>query len=206
MCSTSTPSPDAALLEWLIEHGAVFPKLEWPSFATVSGVRGVVALDDIAPGEKMIFVPQKLMITPPLAEASAELGDVYAACPAVFGTENHGRDDYILCVYLMHHMLDPESFWRPYLDSLPEPSSCSDWSDTELTALHDGTFESLVREHIAELREEYEYLMTPLCARFPLRFDLARFGFALFQKCWMTIQGKYMRVKICILFFIISYD
>jgi hypothetical protein len=178
------------LVEWLKANGATFPKLEWPSYATVSGVRGVVAREAIAPGEKMLCVPEKLMITPPLAEASSELGAIYRSCLGIFATDVPGRDDYVLCLYLMWHMLAPDSFWRPYLDALPEPSSCCDWSEDELRALHDGMLETEAREHVAELHEEYELLMTPLCAQYPERFALERYTFALFKKAWMTVQAR----------------
>ena len=178
------------LVAWLQANGATFPKLQWPSYATVSGVRGVVAREAIAPGEKMLCVPEKLMITPPLAEASAELGAIYRSCPGIFATDVPGRDDYVLCLYLMWHMLASDTFWRPYLDALPEPSSCCDWSEDELRALHDGMLEAEAREHVAELHEEYELLMAPLCAQYPDLFVLERYTFALFKKAWMTVHAR----------------
>ena len=37
-----------ASFQWLKANGARYPKIQWPAYATVGGVRGTVALEDIA--------------------------------------------------------------------------------------------------------------------------------------------------------------
>ena len=62
----SKPSDEDILRfkEWLVENGANFEKIDWPSADTNSGIRGAVALDDIATNEIMVTVPARLMLSP----------------------------------------------------------------------------------------------------------------------------------------------
>ncbi len=77
--------------QWLRANGATFPKIEWPSRGTVGGVRGAVALDDIATDEKMLCIPISLMITPPLCRASPELAPVYEHSSMLFADNDMVR-------------------------------------------------------------------------------------------------------------------
>lgn len=72
---------------WLQDNGALFPKIDWPSSITTSGIRGAVAKADIQSNENMIQIPIKLMISPlhifdneeigPFLKESIELLQVY---------------------------------------------------------------------------------------------------------------------------------
>lgn len=42
------PAPTSIPAQWLLANGARFPKIMWPARTTVGGVRGTVALEDIA--------------------------------------------------------------------------------------------------------------------------------------------------------------
>lgn len=75
----SSPSEDDIFLfkQWLRENGAHFEKIEWPSADTNSGIRGAVALDDIATDEHMVTIPSKLMISPEHAFADSVAGEFF---------------------------------------------------------------------------------------------------------------------------------
>jgi hypothetical protein len=75
----SSPS-DADIVifkDWLRANGANFEKIEWPSADTNSGIRGAVALDDIATDEFMVTIPAKLMISPESAFSDPVAGDIF---------------------------------------------------------------------------------------------------------------------------------
>lgn len=101
--------------QWLKDNGASHPKIVWPAYTTVGGVRGAVALDDIevcalsasltaahthtrSPSdyraqtdEKMLCIPTKLMISPPQCLASPEIAHVYKENADMF----RGDDDRV---------------------------------------------------------------------------------------------------------------
>lgn len=110
----------------------MFPKLEWP-VVTENGLRGVVALEDIATNEPMLQIPATLVISEQRCWQDAHLKDVLEANRDVFS-----RDDPVLALFLVREMLrGDDSFFAPYLSILPYPESIQDWSDDELDELRD---------------------------------------------------------------------
>ena len=117
-------------LQWLRENGAIFPKINWPSNETISGIRGAVCTSDILTNEHMIQIPAHLMLSPPNAFSDAEIG-------------SHLRDnsdmlsgDVLLTIYLMHELRKQEkSFYFPFLNILPTPGNVTEWSANQLLFL-----------------------------------------------------------------------
>lgn len=119
-------------LKWLSDNGAVFPKLQWPAM-TENGHRGVVALQDIATNEPMLQIPAALVISEQRCWQDPQLKAVFEAHRDIFS-----RDDPVLALFLTREMLKGDaSFVEPYLSILPYPESVQDWTDDELTELHD---------------------------------------------------------------------
>ena len=116
--------------DWLEENGAKYPKIDWPSTKTVSGIRGGVAKEAIATDEHMIEIPIKLMLAPPAIFADPEVGDLLKSAEDML----HG--DLLLTVFIMHELRKGStSFYSPFLKILPEPSNISEWSDEHLALL-----------------------------------------------------------------------
>lgn len=119
-------------MQWLADNGAVFPKLQWPA-VTATGHRGVVALAAIATNEPMVQVPAELVISEQRCWQDPQLQRVLEANRDVFS-----RDDPVLALFLVREMLKGDaSFFEPYLSILPYPESIQDWTDDELSELHD---------------------------------------------------------------------
>mmetsp|Transcript_1430 Transcript_1430/g.2026 ORF Transcript_1430/g.2026 Transcript_1430/m.2026 type:complete len:503 (-) Transcript_1430:138-1646(-) len=105
----------AAFTSWLLKHA---PKclvndafeFNWGGLAEGSGV---VAKRTLKRHEPFIRIPRKLMITSTQASQSP-LGQVMMKDEA-FGT----MPNLMLAVHLMFESLNPDSFYRPYLDVLP---------------------------------------------------------------------------------------
>jgi hypothetical protein len=93
--TTPKPSPSdediAFFKQWLVDNGANFSKVEWPSADTNSGIRGAVALDDIATNEHMVSIPSKLMISPESAFADPVAGEFFKLNLDIL------RGKYIIC-------------------------------------------------------------------------------------------------------------
>jgi hypothetical protein len=117
-------------LQWLESNGATFPKISWPRNDTPSGFRGAIALEDIATNEHMIQIPAKLMMSPPQFIQHAQMGDAVRKCLDVM------QGDLLLTVYIMHELrLKENSFYKPYLDILPQPDGITEWRNNELLLL-----------------------------------------------------------------------
>lgn len=117
-------------LDWLSLHGAKFPKIDWPRNDTASGIRGAIALDNIASGEYMVEIPGCLMISPPQIFAIPDLGPIFAS------NQHLLQGDLLLSLFLMHEISKgKDSFWYPYLKILPFVNCLTEWSDEELRQL-----------------------------------------------------------------------
>ena len=115
--------------EWLVANGAKFPKIEWPSIDTTSGVRGAVATEVIATNEPMIEIPAHMMMSPPVAFAS-DIG--------VYLRQNKDilKSDLLLTIFIMsERSKGSESFFHPFLQILPEPGTIASWLDEDLLHL-----------------------------------------------------------------------
>lgn len=101
----------AHLLRWLEEGGARFPKLR----ITVqeNGERAVIAREPITTGETVVTLPKSHLITQTLARGS-ELGRLLQS------EVNPDNEEMYLALFLLEEKHKPDSFWRPYIDSLPE--------------------------------------------------------------------------------------
>ena len=138
---------EAGLLAWLRSNGASIDKIEWPSYRTVGGVRGAVALVDIATEEAIFEIPHRLMMTPVHALESSEIGDMIRA------EKDSLRGDMPLVLFIMHERgKGDNSFWHPYLLSLPTPCNICHWNETELEQLHDAQIAQRAKQRARRLQ------------------------------------------------------
>ncbi|GBG32761.1 Histone-lysine N-methyltransferase setd3 [Hondaea fermentalgiana] len=179
-----TEEREFAFLQWLRENGAMIDKLEWPSRATTSGVRGTVALQDIESGEPMLEIPQKMIIYPAVCLACEALQPVYHARWRFFQSD----DDLIIAVFLMHERLQgKDSFWFPYLEVLPTPGGIGEWSHEEQLELQDRDLVAEARRRPGALKRLYSQVQEAieLSGLYP-----AQYSFELFKWAWMVIQSR----------------
>jgi hypothetical protein len=121
----------ATFKKWLHDNGARFPKIDWPRSDTDSGIRGAIALEDIATNEHMLYIPINLMLSPPqILEQDSDIGKaIRESLDTLVG-------DLLLTVYLMSECVKgKKSFYYPYLAILPIPLCVSEWKDEELHML-----------------------------------------------------------------------
>eukprot|EP00638_Chattonella_subsalsa_P003783 CAMPEP_0117748122 /NCGR_PEP_ID=MMETSP0947-20121206/8896_1 /TAXON_ID=44440 /ORGANISM="Chattonella subsalsa, Strain CCMP2191" /LENGTH=253 /DNA_ID=CAMNT_0005565661 /DNA_START=137 /DNA_END=898 /DNA_ORIENTATION=+ len=149
-------------LQWLIENGAQFPKIEWPSNNTVGGVRGAVALDDIETNEHMVIIPEHLMMSPAQFRESETLGPILKEHPELLHT------DMALSLFVMQEMNKKEdSFYWPFLRILPEPLNATDWNEAELAEIQDSKLCSRARFRREHLKTSYRRTFDFLFEKFP---------------------------------------
>ncbi len=117
-------------LKWLTANGASFPKINWPSNETASGIRGAVCTADISANEHMIQIPADLMLSPPKAFDDAEVGSYLRQHADMLS------GDVLLTIYLMHELRkNVNSFYFPFLNILPTPCNVTEWSANQLAFL-----------------------------------------------------------------------
>ena len=178
---------DEVFIRWLEDNGARFPKVVWPSRATVGGVRGAVATGDIATNEPMMWIPHKLLISPPVARSSPHIGHVFIENERFF----HGDDDLLLATYCMYEeSRGKDSFWYPFLAMLPRPGSISDWTKEEMAEVQDDVLVHEAKRRPQRLNLKYERLMVMLEEEYFDLFDRTVHTFERFRHAWMTIQAR----------------
>lgn len=128
---------DHHLLTFLTSCGGKFPKLRYP-VTNQDGIRAVFLKEAVPPGEHLLEIPLRALMTPEAARSAIrELGE----------DEFFLKDDKItlaVFLYFERAVKGTQSFWHPYLASLPSRSfSVTEWSSEELNELQD---DELVRK------------------------------------------------------------
>eukprot|EP00941_MAST-03F_sp_MAST-3F-sp1_P005305 g5305.t1 len=170
---------------WLLEHGAYFPKIKYP-WQNSRGIRGAIAREDIKVGDILLSIPEKLLITPQVCLKSPRLANVYLSNVDLFSQS----EDLVLSLFIMNEYNRGDSFYAPYLNQLPPPSTISVWHPDELKELQD---DSLVKEgNLKEqkIREQYDKLITWLEEKFPRRFPRQCYDYETFHWAWHTVQAR----------------
>jgi histone-lysine N-methyltransferase SETD3 len=142
-------------LRWMEEQGATFPSM---TMKVGQGTRQVQSTRALLPGELVLHVPRKLMLTPAVARAS-ETGRLIA---------QHGCSDFGDYEYLAAFLLEIKrdgGFWKPYIDVLPQDYSDNPlfFSETEMEHLEGSYIDPTVRE-----RREWDgrlYDQLPACLK-----------------------------------------
>eukprot|EP00762_Andalucia_godoyi_P005152 ANDGO_04007.mRNA.1 [Fructose-bisphosphate aldolase]-lysine N-methyltransferase len=150
----------AAFLSWLSENGvdtSHFTIKKIPEFGL-----GVVATKAIPAKENVLKVPFSVMLTSQSCFLS-NIGYVLKSEEKIKSAE-----DVVLSICLVYQASKPDSFWRPYLDLLPEDRSLVTLVDNEVLRELDGTsLFTALNNRKEQLANEYAYVYEHLFSRFP---------------------------------------
>ncbi|XP_073946251.1 SET domain containing 3 [Choristoneura fumiferana] len=100
---------------WLTENGANYEGIDIKQFEGYD--LGLVATNEFKQGSLLLTVPRKLMMTEQDARDSV-LADFIAVDPLLQNMAN-----ITLALFLLLEKNNPESFWKPYIDVLPDKYS-----------------------------------------------------------------------------------
>jgi histone-lysine N-methyltransferase SETD3 len=151
-------------LRWMEEQGATFPAM---TIKVGQGSRQVHATRSLLPGELVLHIPRKLMITTEVAKASA-IGKLIAT---------HGGDftdhDYLVA-YLLQIKREG-GFWKPYIDILPTDYShiAAHFSESEMACLEGSYITGVVRTRRKQEDDSYNALAACLKESWFTREDFA---------------------------------
>lgn len=140
------------LIRWLDRGGASVSRLGIEPSADAG--RGIRALEAIAEDEVVLEVPLRLILTTGVARAS-EIGRRIAAS----GIALRSSHTWLACLLLQERSA-ADSFWRPYLDTLPEsfPRLPIFFSPEELALLEGSAALGRIRERKSGLAAEHRNL------------------------------------------------
>lgn len=177
-------SANAALIQWLEAEGDVYlaEVSSWgeaphpmaistdtrDEITNESSGRGLLARRDVNDGDNLFKIPLKLCMTK--RSARKALGR------DVFSTDVN--EYLVMACQLIHEkfVLGDESYWKPYMDVLPEVGEVNptfSWSDEDLSFLEGSPVIAATRSLQMKLQREYDSLLggeDGLCAKFPDRF------------------------------------
>ncbi|CAG4952941.1 unnamed protein product [Colias eurytheme] len=137
-------------VNWLKENGAEFEGVEIAEFAGYD--LGLKALKEFPEDSLILTIPQKVMMTEKDAHKS-ELSEFIKRDPLMQNMPN-----VTLALFLLLEKSKPDSFWKPYIDTLPEKYSTVLYYDLEEFAelKPSPTFESSLKL-FTNIARQYAY-------------------------------------------------
>mmetsp|Transcript_15397 Transcript_15397/g.15375 ORF Transcript_15397/g.15375 Transcript_15397/m.15375 type:complete len:490 (+) Transcript_15397:259-1728(+) len=162
------------LFNWLIEGGAKFPKIKLRFYS--KDYRGVHSTTFIAKNECIVVIPRSHIITLEMAKATP-IGQKMVAANLNLLSPKHS----FLSSFILQEKAKEESWWKPYLDILPESYSNFPifYTDEDKEWLTGSPFLEQVNEKIQDIEEDYNCIVdaVPEFANFPLfEFSKIRMG------------------------------
>lgn len=101
-------------VRWATQNGAAFDGIKISRFHNYE--LGLEAIRDFKDGELFVVIPRRLMMT--VDNVSATIAPILSQMPLIDSMQN-----VKLAFSLVVERLDPNSFWRPYIELLPEKYS-----------------------------------------------------------------------------------
>jgi len=178
-------------MRWAKEKGAKSDKAELVKLPEGGGLSLVVS-EDIAEGELVLSIPANLLFPSLVSKTSLSSAMLRNADNSTIGRVS------ALCIYLMGERLDPESFWAPWISSLPDTfRHALSYKDEEMEMFQASAFKELRQRKITNLRSEYESIIKPLvdaqdfaAPEVPKGVTAAQFGFDAFEWAYSVITTR----------------
>lgn len=197
------------LIKWLSEQGDVYLSEEssWgeaphplaistetkDEITNESSGRGLLARKDINEADELLRIPMKLCLT----KSSARKALGKDALPSDI-------NEYLaIACQLIHErfVLGEKSFWKPYIDVLPEVADVNPtftWSDEDLSFLNGSPVVAATKSLQMKLEREYEALLggeNGLIARFPDRFPKEAFTYDNWLWAFTNLFSRAIRLR-----------
>ncbi|WJX33209.1 [histone H3]-lysine(4) N-trimethyltransferase [Trifolium repens] len=186
-CDNDSLDTSSSLQKWLSESGLPSQKMAIDKVDV--GERGLVALNNIRKGEKLLFVPPSLVITPDSEWTCPEAGEVLK--------KNSVPDWPLLATYLISEAsLMKSSRWFSYISALPrQPYSLLYWSQAELDRYLEA---SQIRERAIERTDNvigtYNDMRTRIFSKYPDFFPEEVFNIESFKWSFGILFSRMVRL------------
>jgi histone-lysine N-methyltransferase SETD3 len=141
------------LISWLRKNGAEFPHLEIKHYN--ERFRGIVATKNIYKCKQILKVPHKCIMTT-LKAYETEVGLELKSS----GWEPHSSHTW-LAVMLLQEKLNPNSFWKPFIDILPPNYNDFPqfYNNEELKQLSGSFILDMIKSRNLNLEQEFNELL-----------------------------------------------
>ncbi|XP_061364522.1 ribulose-1,5 bisphosphate carboxylase/oxygenase large subunit N-methyltransferase, chloroplastic [Gastrolobium bilobum] len=186
-CEIDSLENASALQRWLSESG--LPPQKMAIEKVDVGERGLVALTNIRKGEKLLFVPPKLVITADSEWSCREAGEVLK--------RNSVPDWPLLATYLISEAsLMKSSKWSNYISALPrQPYSLLYWSRAELDRyLEASQIRERAIERINNVIGTYNDLRLRIFSKYPDLFPEEVFNIESFKWSFGILFSRLVRL------------
>ena len=163
------------------------PKLEYPGYFK-GGLVGVKAVEPIEHRESFMSIPYKMLMTVDRAQKHPVLGQVISENPEIFSEEEKGDwEQLTLALYIIYeYQKGEESFWKPYLDLMPDVKFFCHWPQEMILATQDGNLQKNTFEYKNELNNEWLQFANVL-RKYPEIFDESVIKSDLFYKFYAQV-------------------
>ncbi|XP_005090792.1 actin-histidine N-methyltransferase [Aplysia californica] len=139
-----------AFISWLNSNGVDTSAVQIAEFPEVG--HGLKATRDLKEAEKLLQIPRKLMFTVDSAKQTA-LGPLIAEDKILQVMPN-----VILALHLLNEKLNPQSFWKPYIDILPtQYSTPLYWGPDDLQLLKGSPVQGDAISQYRNIARQYAY-------------------------------------------------
>lgn len=150
----------ARFKKWCASIGIEMPKLDYPAFFE-GGLVGCRVNAPIKHREAFVKVPYKALISVDKCNRDPVLKQFYAENQHVFGKKQPAGDQLTLTAYLIYQrQLGDASFWKEWLDMMPEVTFFYNNSKADLQYSQDPKFVSPQIGYREDLQDEYIDVLT----------------------------------------------
>ncbi|KAH9507193.1 Histone-lysine N-methyltransferase setd3 [Bulinus truncatus] len=139
-----------AFIKWLNDNGVDTSAVEIAQFPQFGF--GLKANKDLKESDKLLHIPRKLMMTVDSAKQSS-LGSLISEDKILQVMPN-----VTLALHLLNEKLNPQSFWKPYIDILPSQYLTPlYWSSEDLQHLHGSPVKGDAINQYRNIARQYAY-------------------------------------------------
>lgn len=201
---------NSRLLKWLEEEGEVYlaDASTWgeaphPMAISVSTVdestnestgRGLLARRNVNEGDELLSIPMSLCLT--VESSRKKFGE--SVIP-------RGMNDYLaIALQLIYerYVEGEKSFYKPYLDVLPEVDEVNPtfaWDEDDLDFLAGSPVVAATLSLRAKLQREYEALLSDpnegLCVKYPDKFPVEAFSYENWEWAFVMLFSRAIRLR-----------
>ena len=145
--------------DWCFANGVVQPKVEYPAYFE-GGLVGMRATAPIQHREAFVSIPYKMLMTVDAAQRHPILGRIIDENSHLFGEDEKGDwEQLTLVIYIIYEYLQGlDSFWKPYLDLMPDVKFFCHWPKEMVDATQDFHLVTHAEDYQKELRQEWSEL------------------------------------------------
>ena len=176
------------LKSWMVSEGCeISQKIGY--FEGEKGVGGIVAKEEIGPGEVLALIKKDVILSTELLEGS-ELERIFLCYPDFFGKENpEGQDNQFLTLVLYEKQKKSLSKYRHFFRTLPDTiETLTDWSSSDSIELQDPDLSSDLPIRTQKNLSSYTYLHKIL-QNFPHFFPIP-ISIREIEWCWRIISTR----------------